>query len=92
MYVSTVPTPCVLMQVIRAHTIKYRMVEDFRGRNFRVSIQNENFEEKIFVDYSGPANYYEVRPQTFAEKTFMDGSKTAKKSKVFYLERFSTIR
>ena len=59
------------------------------AENFRVSVQNENFAEKTFVDCSDPIIIImELWPQNFAEKTFTDGSETAKTPKVFSLECF----
>ena len=42
-----------------------------------VSVQNENFAEKTFVDLSGPIIMW-VWSQNFAEKPFTDGSETTK--------------
>ena len=65
----------------------YHIVENLRGKNFRVLVQNENFAEKTFVDSSGPI-IMQVRLQNFEEKTFTDGSETAKNATVFSLESF----
>ena len=58
----------------------------FEGENVRVSVQNENFAEKYFVDCSSTVIIW-VRPQNVAEKTFTDGSETAK----VFSQNFSAI-
>ena len=65
----------------------YRIVENFEGKNFRISVQNENFTEKTFADCFVLIIVW-VWLQNFAEKTYTDGSETVKNVNVFSLKSF----